>query len=111
VSDAGLKELKELSNLEDLELRDDNIADAGLKELKELKNLKWMPLQRTKVTDAGVEELRKALPKLKNAAEVKVRKKMSGCQERFLVQLGAEKVPEVPETLSSLALPLAGHLI
>ncbi len=39
VTDAGLKNLKKLSNLQRLDLRSTRVADAGLKELKELKNL------------------------------------------------------------------------
>ncbi len=65
VTDAGLKELKELKNLQTLRLIDTAVTDAGLKELKELKNLQLLTLYRTKVTDAGVMELKAALPGLK----------------------------------------------
>jgi internalin A len=41
------------------------VTDAGLKELKELKQLTELHLQRTKLTDAGVKELKEALPKCK----------------------------------------------
>ena len=40
------------------------VTDAGLKELKELKSLRELTLFMTKVTDAGVKELKAALPKL-----------------------------------------------
>jgi internalin A len=38
------------------------ITDAGLKELAALRNLQRLKLASRDVTDAGVEELRKALP-------------------------------------------------
>jgi internalin A len=41
------------------------VTDAGLKDLKELKNLTTLYLINTKVTDAGVAELQKTLPKCK----------------------------------------------
>jgi len=42
-----------------------NVTDAGLKELKELNSLKKLYLRGTKVTDAGVKELQAARPELK----------------------------------------------
>jgi hypothetical protein len=39
------------------------ITDAGLKHIKELQNLQILHLQNTKVTDAGVKELKQAQPK------------------------------------------------
>jgi hypothetical protein len=39
------------------------VTDAGLKELKELKQLSRLELSGTKVTDAGIKELKRALPK------------------------------------------------
>ncbi len=41
------------------------VTDADLKELKELKQLTTLNLGSTKVTDAGVKELQEALPKCK----------------------------------------------
>jgi hypothetical protein len=41
------------------------VTDAGLKELKELKQLTTLNLRSAKVTDAGVKELQEALPKCK----------------------------------------------
>src|SRR5271170_1713675 len=56
VTDAGLKDLKELKNLTLLNLGFTQVTDAGLKDLKELKNLTSLNLQDTKVTDKGVDE-------------------------------------------------------
>ncbi|HKB38219.1 MAG TPA: hypothetical protein VKD72_17355, partial [Gemmataceae bacterium] len=64
VTDAGLKELKELKNLRTLNLGGTGITDAGLKKLKEFKSLQGLNLMDTKVTDAGVKELMAALPEL-----------------------------------------------
>ena len=61
VTDAGLKELKDLKNLTTLYLPA-AVTDAGLKELKDLKNLTLLDLFDTSVTDAGLKELKKALP-------------------------------------------------
>jgi RNA polymerase sigma factor (sigma-70 family) len=58
VTDAGLKEIKELKNLTELNLRATNVTDVGLGELKELKNLNFLFLGNTKVTDAGMKELK-----------------------------------------------------
>jgi internalin A len=66
VTDAGLKELKQLKQINSLELSFcKEVTDAGLKELKELKQLKELNLLYTKVTAAGVADLKKALPDLK----------------------------------------------
>jgi hypothetical protein len=46
-----------------LDLRSTWVTDAGLKELKDLKGLQELHLFGTKVTDAGLKELREALPK------------------------------------------------
>ena len=58
VTDAGLKELKELKNLTLLDLGGTQVTDAGLKELKDLKNLTSLDLGGTQVTDAGLKELK-----------------------------------------------------
>ena len=63
ITDAGLKDLKELKGLRELWLDSTKITDAGLKELKELKELERLELSSTKVTDAGLKELKQALPK------------------------------------------------
>ncbi|MEI4883989.1 hypothetical protein, partial [Klebsiella pneumoniae] len=54
VTSAGLKELKDLKNLQMLTLSGTQVTDAGLKELKELKKLQSLGLESTKVTDAGL---------------------------------------------------------
>jgi hypothetical protein len=40
VTDAGLKEVKDLTDLQTLNLSDTRVTDAGMKELKGLKNLR-----------------------------------------------------------------------
>ena len=62
VTDAGLKELAGLNNLQTLELAFTGVSDAGLKHLAGLKSLQSLNLRKTPVTDAGVKELQKALP-------------------------------------------------
>ncbi len=67
VTDADLKELKELKQLASLNLFGCRaVTDAGVKELKELKQLDSLILMRTQVTEAGVKELKdlKQLTKL-----------------------------------------------
>ena len=51
VTDAGLKDLKELKGLLHLDLGGTQITDAGLKELKELKGLQTFDLSYTQITD------------------------------------------------------------
>jgi Leucine-rich repeat (LRR) protein len=63
VTDAGLKEFKNLKNLEVLNLGSTEVTDAGLKELRELKNLQTLSLANTKVTGEGLKEVKEALPK------------------------------------------------
>ena len=58
VTDAGLKCLNALTNLETVGLDGTNITDAGLEHLKGLNNLKTLYLNDTKVTDAGLEHLK-----------------------------------------------------
>ena len=58
VTDAGLKELKDLKQLTALNLGNTQVTDAGLKELKDLKQLTYLDLGSTKVTDAGLKELK-----------------------------------------------------
>ena len=48
-----------------VDLSGTKITDAGLKVLKELKELRELDLNGTQVTDAGVKELKKALPRLR----------------------------------------------
>jgi Leucine Rich repeat len=58
VTDAGLKELVELTGLQKLCLGHTPVTDAGLKELKALKGLRTLYLYSTAVTDAGLKELK-----------------------------------------------------
>jgi hypothetical protein len=62
VTDAGLKELKECTELKALCLDQTSVTDAGLKDLKEFKQLVAISITGTKVTAAGVKELEAALP-------------------------------------------------
>jgi len=62
VTDADLKQLKDLKNLQSLYLGNTKVTDAGLKELKDFKNLSFLGLLGTRVTDGGVKELQEALP-------------------------------------------------
>lgn len=57
VTDAGLKELATLKNLQDLGLGSTKVTDAGLKELAGFKKLQKLNLNFTKVTDAGLKVL------------------------------------------------------
>ena len=66
VTDAGLKELAGLTQMQNLGLSRTQVTDAGLKELTGMKNLQMVNLVGTKVTDAGVQELQKALPRRTN---------------------------------------------
>jgi hypothetical protein len=62
VTDAGLKEVARLKNLQELSLYATRVTDMGLKELAGLTNLRALDLSKAKVTGAGLKELRKALP-------------------------------------------------
>jgi internalin A len=57
VTDAGLKELAGLKQLQTLALRASQVTDAGLKELAALKQLQTLDLGGTKITDARLKEL------------------------------------------------------
>jgi uncharacterized protein (TIGR03067 family) len=65
VSDAGLRDLAGLQSLQHLSVMGTKVSDAGLKELAGLKNLQSLNLFFTPVTKTGVQELQKALPKCK----------------------------------------------
>src|SRR5438309_8637075 len=56
VTDAGLKELKDLKQLTTLYLNNTTVTDAVGKELKELKELTTLYLNTTNVTEAGGRE-------------------------------------------------------
>jgi Leucine-rich repeat (LRR) protein len=57
VTDAGLKELAGLKNLQSLDLGNTQVTDVGVKELGALKNLELLYLGRTQVTDVGLKGL------------------------------------------------------
>jgi hypothetical protein len=58
MTDAGLKELKDLTHLQELVLGNTKVTDDGLKELKELNCLKKLSFNSCpRVTDAGLKEL------------------------------------------------------
>lgn len=57
-SDAGLKALEELSDLQILDLTDSRVTDAGLSHLKAFPRLERLRLDGADVTDAGLEHLK-----------------------------------------------------
>ena len=57
VSNAGLKDLKGLAHLEILGLSGTNVTDAGLKYLEDLPQLRWVGLCELTITDAGLGHL------------------------------------------------------
>ncbi|MDG1894588.1 MAG: hypothetical protein P8J37_06750 [Fuerstiella sp.] len=65
ITDAGLEHLKGLSTLKELGLFETDVTDAGLHHLHVLSNLEDLIVERTKVTDAGVDKLKTALPNCK----------------------------------------------
>ncbi len=58
VTDADLQQLGNLNGLQSLTLWNTTITDAGLGHLKDLKALKWLDLSGTVVTDKGLELLK-----------------------------------------------------
>src|SRR5436853_4410565 len=58
VTDASLKELKDLKQLTSLDLTSTQVTDVGLQELKDLKQLTTLILTGAQVTDAGLKELK-----------------------------------------------------
>jgi internalin A len=64
VTDFGLAQLRELTNLDWLSVDNTQITDIGLARIKVLRSLKSLALNETKVTDAGLVCL-KELPSLK----------------------------------------------
>ena len=61
ITDDGLAHLKRLTKLRGLFLNDTNISDAGLIHLENLRSLRSLSLEDTKVTFEGVKKLQKAL--------------------------------------------------
>jgi Leucine-rich repeat (LRR) protein len=62
ITDAGLKELKNLAFLTELDLSATKITYAAVKPLANLKSLRTLDLSSTLMTDVGVRELKKTLP-------------------------------------------------
>jgi len=62
ITDATLKPLALLPDLETLILNETDITDDGLKHLHSLRSLRTLFLRQTKVTDAGAADLQEALP-------------------------------------------------
>jgi hypothetical protein len=62
VTDAGLKHLKGLTQLRTLTLNGTKVTDAGLGHLGEMTQLQLLHLNRTQVTDEGAKRLQRALP-------------------------------------------------
>ena len=58
VTDAGLAHLRELTQLQRLDLRGTRLTDAGLVHLRGLSKLEWLDLHQTQVTDAGLAHLK-----------------------------------------------------
>jgi hypothetical protein len=67
ITDAGLKELVSLKQLQELGLGSTQVTDAGLKHLAALKNLKVLNLNFTRVSDTGIQQLT-LLPQLESVA-------------------------------------------
>ncbi|MDO8589325.1 MAG: P-loop NTPase fold protein [Armatimonadota bacterium] len=59
VTDAGLREIAKLTNLQELGLSGTGVTDAGLREIARLTNLQGLFLGGTGVTDAGLREIAK----------------------------------------------------
>ncbi len=57
VTDAGLKAVAAMKNLNELHLENTGISDAGLAHLAGLTSLEYLNLYNTKVTDAGLQKL------------------------------------------------------
>src|SRR5262249_16382505 len=58
ITDAGLAHLKDLTDLESLDLMGQDITDAGLEHVKGMKNLRELNLSGPGITDAGLEHLK-----------------------------------------------------
>jgi thiol-disulfide isomerase/thioredoxin len=65
VTDAGLEQLKGMSNIFSINLEGTSISDRGLDSLKTIRSLNYVILTGTRVTDDGSLALRRALPGLR----------------------------------------------
>jgi hypothetical protein len=61
ISDLGLRHLERLKNLFELDLGRTGITDAGIERLKGLKSLYRLRIEQTKVTPTGVKDLQQVL--------------------------------------------------
>ncbi|MCG8586343.1 MAG: hypothetical protein MI757_16670 [Pirellulales bacterium] len=59
LTDAGMRNLRGLTNVTDLDLRDTKITDVGLKNLKGMKSIERVFLTSTETTDAGLTHLKR----------------------------------------------------
>ncbi|HEV3080227.1 MAG TPA: hypothetical protein VGY66_10625 [Gemmataceae bacterium] len=80
MTDAGLKELAGLKNLQTLELAGTAVTDTGLKELAGLKSLQRLNLTYTRVTDKGLKELAGHMPSRRSASNC--RRRLARSSER-----------------------------
>jgi hypothetical protein len=58
ITDTGLEDLNQFSGLHDLILEGTEVTDAGMKHLNGLNQLQYLDLVRTLITDAGLEDLK-----------------------------------------------------
>ena len=91
ITDAGLKHLAALKNLQNLDLNGTQVTDAGLKELAGCKNLHSLDLRETQATEEGVAELRRVLPQV----EIKYRPRLTEDDGRRRCALGGKPVNKV----------------
>jgi len=70
ITDAGLKRIQNLTNLDELYLRNNQISDAGLQWLKGFTKLLTLDLGGTKVTADGIRGLAKSLPNTRIDSDV-----------------------------------------
>ena len=62
ITDAGLKSISPLKDLEELRLQRTKVTDAGVKGLAQFKKLTYLDLAHTRVTTNAMTELQTALP-------------------------------------------------
>jgi hypothetical protein len=98
-TDAGLAQLKELKNLEVLDLSGCDITDAGLENLRSFNGLRWLNVFRTRLTGAGFQHL-KGLTELRelHMAETEVAdaglEHLKGLPKLAVINVGGSKVTD-----------------
>jgi Leucine-rich repeat (LRR) protein len=65
ITDEGVAPLAELTNLKSIDLTANNLTDASLQHFRGLKNLEQLYVHNTQITAAGIAELKQALPNCK----------------------------------------------